>query len=241
MARLFGGYHDPAHDWIRLVAPFVVVIALFFAYYYGRQYVNRLVRLGEVGYDKDKETSTNKKTKSRVQADNEAEDEYQSLLNPNHNDDRPIVGKTDRYEWTQTNEEIEVYIPLSKYGDSISSREVNVTIGTYKFSVVVRREVIFTEEFSHAVKVDDSCWMIDNNTIGDPHIWLTLTKSQPTVRNQHWKSLFKGGPEINVGKLGPPVHAFDVNDKDSIRNAMKSVSIFHQLNIFISYFYMIVA
>jgi hypothetical protein len=200
--------------------------------------VNRLVREGEIGYQPSK-TKKNDEHQNEGEEENERENnndfDYSNLLNTS-TDDRPITGKTDRYEWSQSKEEIEVYIPLSKYGEKISSNELDVVLQPNKFIVILRREVIFNEEFSYAIKVDDSCWMIDNNTVGNPHIWMNLTKATPTVRNQHWKSLFKGGPEVDVGRLGPPVHAIDPSDpsaKDSFKSALKSVKLIDFFSHFI--------
>jgi hypothetical protein len=239
----FGSSNINEYPLIRIAAPFIIVIIAFFAFYYGRVYINSLIRKGEIGYEGEKARKEKRNTSNK-----ELDDEYYKILQqsmqkggfkgdpqqePEEKDDnRPIVGKTDLYEWTQTNDEIEVYFPLSKYGESISSREIDVTISSKKLTIILRREVLLKEEFSFPIKVDDSCWMLDNNTIGDPHLYITLVKSSPSLsKSQFWKSLFVGGPEVKIplkgkgrGGNGPEIHSLDPSDNDAMKEALESVS-----------------
>jgi hypothetical protein len=213
--------HRDIHDyqWLRLLVPLLLIPVGILLVYYGRAKINRLFREEKIGYHPEKKNKGDDAADSSEKSDFD----YSNVLNT-QDDDRPIVGKTDRYEWSQTPDEIEVFIPLSKYGDTIAANELDVLIQPKKLRVTLRREVLFDEEFSRAVNVDESCWMVDNNTVGEPHIWMNLTKSVPTVRSQHWSALFRGGPEVNVRHLGPPVRAVDPTDKDSLREALRSVS-----------------
>lgn len=214
--------HRDIHDyqWLRILVPLLLIPIGILIVYYGRAKINRLFREEKIGYHPDK----TKKNDDAAAASSGSEDfDYSNLMNT-QDDDRPIVGKTDRYEWSQTPDEIEVFIPLDKYGDTIAANEVNVSLLPKKLRITLRREVLFEEEFSREVNVDDSCWMLDNNTVGEPHLWMNLTKAVPTVRNGHWSALFKGGPTVDVRRLGPPVHAVDPSDKDSLREALRSVS-----------------
>jgi hypothetical protein len=243
----FGSSNINEYPVIRVAAPFVIVIIAFFAFYYGRVYINSLIRKGEIGYEgekarKEKKRSSNKDLddeyykivqqsmgKGGFKSDSEQEQEQAERV-----DNRPIVGKTDTYEWTQTNDEIEVYFPLSKYGESISSREINVSISPKKLTIILRREVLLKEEFLFSVRVDDSCWMLDNNTIGDPHLYITLVKSSPSSsKAQLWKSLFVGSPEVKIpmndtkgrNNSGPTIHSLDPSaDNGMMKKTTESVS-----------------
>ncbi len=54
-------------------------------------------------------------------------------------------------------------------------------------------------------------------------VWITLFKETPTTKNQHWRCVIQGDPEIDISSLGPPVHHLDVNDKTGMEEAIKQV------------------
>jgi hypothetical protein len=146
-------------------------------------------------------------------------------VGPDSLTDHPIFGKTDRYEWSQTKKEIEVYIPLSRYGQNISAMDLDVHIRHRHMSIRLRGQLIFKEDFPHGVRESDACWVFDKSIDGFPHIWLNLTKQRPTTDCHHyWKSLFKNGPEIDVRNQLPPAMICSY-DKIPRVNASKSVNI----------------
>jgi hypothetical protein len=150
--------------------------------------------------------------------------DYSRITEPErHNDDVFLKGKSDKYEWTQSEDELEVTIPLIRFGDTVHSNEVHVEMTPRRLKVVIRREVFIDGEFYAPIRSDDSVWLLDNNTVGNPHIVLNLEKVTITTKNQHWKSLIKGDAEINVGRFGPPIEELDASDPDSVREAIRKV------------------
>lgn len=197
----------------------VIVIATIFVFYFSTKMNNEDT--------KDLLQSTmkemNKKKGNSTEDHSEDDDiDYSNILNNNTAD--CLMGKTEKYEWSQTTDEIEVYIPLSKYGDTVNIREVDVELTAKTLKVIVRREVLIEGEFTASINEEDSIWTLDNNTKGDPHLYLMIYKITPTVKNQHWKSLLKGDKEINVNKYGPPVLGLDPNDPNAMKEAIRKVS-----------------
>ena len=143
------------------------------------------------------------------------------ILDPSTED--CIMSKTDKYEWSQTSDEIEVYIPLIKFGENINIRQIQVILTSKKLKIQIGKEVLLEGEFSASVNEEDSLWTFDHNAKEDPHLYLTLYKLTPTQKNQHWKSLLVGDPEIDVFRYGPPVHALDPNSPEAIQEAIRKV------------------
>jgi len=153
----------------------------------------------------------------------------QTMLDPS-TDNAILYGKTDKYEWSQNELEVEMFIGLKASGD-VKSKNVDITIKVKTLKVVVNGATLLEGEFFAKVEADESSWQLDTNDAGEKVIWITLYKATPTVRNQHWKCVLKGDQEISVNHLGPPVHGVDPNDPDAVKKAIQQVRYcyyFHQ-------------
>lgn len=137
-----------------------------------------------------------------------------------------IYAKTDRYDWNQTESEIDVFINLKSVKDAndVRARDVNVSIKSNTLSITVNGSKLIEGDFFAGVLADDCTWQMDSASNGERVIWLTLYKAVPTVRNRHWTCVLKGDKEINVARLGPPVHGVDAGDPDAIRKSIQMVS-----------------
>eukprot|EP01032_Pedospumella_encystans_P008738 gene8738-10340_t len=157
--------------------------------------------------------------------DEDEEDETdftaQTMLDPS-TDNAILYGKTDKYEWSQNELEVEMFIGLNASGD-VKSKNVDITIKVKTLKVVVNGSTLLEGEFFAKVEADESSWQLDTNSAGEKVIWITLYKATPTVRNQHWKCVLKGDQEISVNHLGPPVHGVDPNDPDAVKKAIEQI------------------
>jgi hypothetical protein len=135
-------------------------------------------------------------------------------------------GKTDKYEWNQTDEEVDVEIPLTKFDPTPTVREINVSFKGSALKVTVRREVYIEGEFFEKVKVDDCCWTLERTT-DSVTLQLSLVKSVSADGKTHryWPCVLKGDPMVNIprGSL-PSVETLDPSDPAAIKQAMKAVS-----------------
>lgn len=210
------------YPYLRMAAPFIILIVLFFVIYYARVNINADIRKEQ----QEKEAAAARKKKDVSTPDDDDDFDYSKILDPSTDENKPIHGKTEQYEWTQTTEEVEAYIPLAKFsvdGKPLTPNEFKVTLTRTNFTLKIRNEIYMNKDFTQHVSVDDSYWTYDTNKKSDPHLWLNLVKVHTTERNQHWKSLFKGDPEVNVQKLGPPVKGIDPSNPESIRAALDSL------------------
>jgi hypothetical protein len=146
----------------------------------------------------------------------------------------PCGGSTDTYDWSQTDEEVDVYV---KVPPETRAKDVECTITSKKLKVVAQGEVIVDVrcaatvagvyrstaclpqgELYNQVQADDSTWQIDGK--GDKtRVWITLFKKVKTEKKHHWRAVIKGDPEIDTEHLGPPVRTIDASDPNSMRDA----------------------
>lgn len=161
--------------------------------------------------------------------ENETEDDDLAAVNnllDVKNDPDILFGSTDVYDWSQTDTDIEMYIKLNNIADSskVRAKDVNVIITSNTITISAQGVVLVKGDLFARVLADDCTWQIDEKQSGERVIWVTLFKTTPTQRNQHWKSVVKGDSEINVAQYGPPVHGIDTADPNSVRKAIKTVS-----------------
>lgn len=216
---------DKAQLFVISIAVVLLIVGLF-VFYLGRQADK---------YDEIKREETyaagNNKTKNNS---DHAKDEfdYDKILSVEKDDD-VIHAQSDKYDWCQTENEIEAFIHLKDFDSHISGREIDVVMTMKHLKVIVQRKLLIDQDFFANIKPDDSFWTLSKDKDGNPFIWLTISKAVPTQRNHHWKSVLKGDQEINVDKLGPTLRSVDPNDPASIKKAVAQVN--HFLSFFLSF------
>lgn len=151
---------------------------------------------------------------------------YKNLMDTSRDNDI-LYGKTKNYTWNQNENEIEMFIPLDMFAniDSVRAKDVKTYIKANTLKIIVNEKEIINGKLYDKILPDDSNWQLDTLNDKTKQIWITLYKAAPTIRNKHWKSLLIGDEEIDVSKLGPPIHGIDTNDKTSIKNAIEKVKL----------------
>jgi hypothetical protein len=132
------------------------------------------------------------------------------------NEDSSIEGQTDKYEWHQSEDEIEMKLSLQSYGEGITAREVDVSLSPKHLKVTIRRQVIIDDDFCDSIRSDDSCWFLDT---ASQEITIHIEKATPTAKKDFWSYILKND------RKGPDVHHLDANDPDSVAAAIKKVSL----------------
>jgi hypothetical protein len=177
------------------------------------------------------------KEKVKVQKDSqnkpqeeEADDEDDmpelgNLMDPAKDPDI-LFGSTERYDWNQTESEIEMFVKLDRISDAseVRAKNIKVSITSTTVSVAINGKTLVKGDLFAKVLSDDCTWQLEEPRNGEKVVWITLFKAIPTARNQHWKSVLKGDAEIDVSKFGPPVHGVDTSSPASMKKAMQAVS-----------------
>jgi DNA mismatch repair ATPase MutL len=108
-------------------------------------------------------------------------------------------GKTDKYVWTQTLEELHMYITVPK---EIRAKDMKVLIETTKCFVAVKGQTPIIEgEFPERIKADDSIWTIEDGEEGGKVLHLAIQK-WPSQWHW-WDSAIKGDAKIDTQKIEP--------------------------------------
>ncbi|CAI5444636.1 unnamed protein product [Caenorhabditis angaria] len=139
--------------------------------------------------------SVNGSSSGTSQSDEKKDDEDEedsSLMKPNSGNGADL----EKFQWTQTLQEVEVRIPLNA-SFSVRSRDVVVKIEKTKVSVGLKGQTPIVEgNYRAPIKVDNSSWVIDNGKA----IVLTLEK----VNDMEWWNRFlETDPAINTKKVQP--------------------------------------
>ncbi|MCD9558569.1 Protein BOBBER 2 [Datura stramonium] len=100
----------------------------------------------------------------------------------------------ENYSWGQSLQEVTINVPVPP---GTKSRFIVVEIKNTYLKVGLKNQPIILEgEYFKAVKVDECYWSLEDQK----EISILLTKQN---QSDWWKSLFKGGPEIDTQKVEP--------------------------------------
>jgi hypothetical protein len=150
--------------------------------------------------------------------------ELGNLMDPAKDPDI-LYGSTERYDWNQTESEVEMFVKLSGVSDTsdVRAKNIKVSITSTSMSIAVNGTTLVKGDLFAKVLSDDCTWQLEEPRNGEKVVWITLFKAIPTARNQHWKSVLKGDATIDVSKFGPPVHGVDTSSPASMKKAIQAV------------------
>jgi len=110
-------------------------------------------------------------------------------------------GTTDKYTWTQTLEELHVYIPVHR---DIKTKDLVIKLEPNHCVVGLRNQTaIINADWPERIKADDSIWTLEDaqKTEGGRVIHLALFKTPN--QNHWWDCVVKGDPKIDTTKIDP--------------------------------------
>jgi len=109
-------------------------------------------------------------------------------------------GSTDKYTWTQTLEELHVYIPVHK---DVKTKDLTMKLETTHALVGLKGQPpIIDADWSEKIKADDTIWTLeDARKSEDRYIHLAVYKTPN--QNHWWDCVVKGDPKIDTTKIDP--------------------------------------
>ncbi|CAK7329211.1 unnamed protein product [Dovyalis caffra] len=141
------------------------------------------------------------------------EEEKRTKLGPNKGNGVDM----ENYSWTQNLQEVSIHVPVPQ---GAGSKLVLCDIKKNYVKVRLKSQpLVIDRELFQSVKVDDSFWSLEDKTT----ITLPLTKNNGS---DWWKSLLKGGPDIDTQKAEP--EASKLSDLDSETRASVEKMMFEQ-------------
>ena len=150
-------------------------------------------------------------------------DLYKHLVENPPNDDDLSSGTGNRYTWTQSESELEIFLDPGSV-DEITKKDVLVVFNPERLRVRIKGEIVIDDALYAAIDPDECNWQLDRDASSKTRLWITLFKATPTAKKNFWKHILEQDRKIALSKQGPPVHRVDANDKNSIRDAMRAVS-----------------
>lgn len=133
-------------------------------------------------------------------------------------------GSTDKYSWDQTEDALDVAIPLDEFLPTPTVREIDVSIKAGHLKVTIRRTVYIEGNFYDKVRVDDCYWTLERESLEKATLQLSLIK-QRSSESDLWPHVLIGDPMINLPRRSmPSVETVDPSNPSSVRNAVKSVT-----------------
>eukprot|EP01017_Pseudomicrothorax_dubius_P019501 TRINITY_DN2144_c0_g2_i1.p1 TRINITY_DN2144_c0_g2~~TRINITY_DN2144_c0_g2_i1.p1 ORF type:complete len:350 (-),score=145.72 TRINITY_DN2144_c0_g2_i1:149-1117(-) len=107
-------------------------------------------------------------------------------------------GKTDKYTWTQTLEELEVFIPVA---ENIKAKMLKVEVTPSRLHVaVIGQPPIIDGELFEKVKSDETQWTLESDSKGR---YIRLNISKLPQQWHWWECVVKGDPCIDTQKINP--------------------------------------
>lgn len=155
--------------------------------------------------------------------------ELSDAYNPAEDDDknanaRGTGGSTEKYDWDQTMEEVDVVIPLDKFDPIPSTRELDISIKQNHLRVTIRRELYIDGDFYEKIRSEDSYWTLERE-VDRSVISLSLIKLRPAEsKSQLWACVLKGDPQIMIPFDGPTVETLDPTDSAAVKRAVSAVN-----------------
>jgi len=111
-------------------------------------------------------------------------------------------GTTDKYTWTQTLEELHVYLPVHK---DVKAKDLVIKLDTQHCFVGLKNQApIMDADWSERIKADDSVWTLeDNANKKDERRIIHLAIYKTPNQNHWWDCVVKGDPKVDTTKIDP--------------------------------------
>eukprot|EP01041_Mallomonas_annulata_P003825 gene3825-7622_t len=135
---------------------------------------------------------------------------------PSNDTDRSR-GTTDKYRWTQSDQEIEMFVAVEK---CTKGRDVLLDILSSGIVLSVSGHVLLDGDFFNEVVPSDCNWQLDDDD-DKRVVWITLTKKTSTKPKDYWPCILSSD-ENHVGKSkSKPIDALDTEEFQRAMDQMK--------------------
>eukprot|EP00596_Hydrurales_sp_CCMP1899_P010820 CAMPEP_0119034650 /NCGR_PEP_ID=MMETSP1177-20130426/1655_1 /TAXON_ID=2985 /ORGANISM="Ochromonas sp, Strain CCMP1899" /LENGTH=139 /DNA_ID=CAMNT_0006992237 /DNA_START=119 /DNA_END=535 /DNA_ORIENTATION=+ len=103
--------------------------------------------------------------------DKEDFSEFQKLLDERKEKEN-TKGHTDRYNWTQSESEVDIYIPIEEFTHGlISGSDIKIDIKSTYVTAYIGKEKILDDSFYEAVIPSECNWQIEDTDTGTRVLW----------------------------------------------------------------------
>ena len=138
-----------------------------------------------------------------VESPSYQEDDYsqfQKLLDE-RKENESKSGATSRYSWKQSDEEIDIYIPIQEYkSGSVTKSDIKVDIRASFIAVTIAGETLLNDIFYAAVVPDECNWQIESTGDSGRRLWINIYKRIPTTKQNHWKHILIADQNVKAAQ-----------------------------------------
>mmetsp|Transcript_33803 Transcript_33803/g.44597 ORF Transcript_33803/g.44597 Transcript_33803/m.44597 type:complete len:336 (+) Transcript_33803:49-1056(+) len=129
-------------------------------------------------------------------------------------------GETERYLWSQTQDEVEVILPVPQ---STQCGDIKHELTPNTISLTVQGQKLIEGNLFATVVPEESTWVLDKDQNNKRIVW-SLQKTEPT-KNRQWQYIVKGEVKgtLKTTFNDSLMDDLDVDDLESITNAIKAL------------------
>jgi len=147
--------------------------------------------------------------------------DYNRMMDKKRDEDI-LYGKTDKYEWQQGPNEVELFFPLEDL-DKVKRKDIKVDITSTKLVLSIADKVELQGDLYAEVIPGECNWQIEEGVKGGRRtLWITLYKKLPTTRSLHWRCVLQGDEQVDTKKQGPAVISLDTSNPEEMRKTVQT-------------------
>jgi len=151
--------------------------------------------------------------------DESRNEDYKRLFEKAQNEPEILTGSTERYDWQQSESEVDVFIPLDKQFADAKSKEIKVKFQPRRISIEICDSVHIEGDLYAEIIPSECNWQIDQDA-PTRKLWITLVKKIKTKGKLHWSCVLKGDEQIDTDKFSPMVTPIDTHDHEQMKKAI---------------------
>lgn len=150
--------------------------------------------------------------------------QFQKLLDE-RKEKGSISGSTPRYTWKQSDQEIDIFVPIEEYSQSsVSKSDIKLDIKASFITLSIAGETILNDDFYAAVIPDECNWQIENLENKKRQLCINIYKRVPTSKGSHWKFILLADENLNKSAAdGVPIYDRSFEDSSRVDSRLAAV------------------
>lgn len=143
--------------------------------------------------------------------------QFQKLLDE-RKEKASISGSTPRYTWKQSDQDVDIFIPIEEYSKSSAVKsDIKIDIKASFITVSIAGETILNDDFFAAVIPDECNWQIEDLEDKKRQLCINVYKRVPTSKGNHWKFILLADEKLNQSAAdGVPIYDRSYEDSSNI-------------------------
>jgi hypothetical protein len=148
------------------------------------------------------------------------------IESPSYKEKASISGSTPRYTWKQSDQDVDIFIPIEEYSkSSVVKSDIKIDIKASFITVSIAGETILNDDFFAAVIPDECNWQIEELEDKKRQLCINVYKRAPTSKGNHWKFILLADEKLNQSAAdGVPIYDRSYEDSSNIDKKLAKTS-----------------